>query len=176
MSKPQLKPSEIPYYATKIAPETTKFDIERLLKKHGIQDIRWTTLSGQTTLEFIWKIQIKGVEKQIVFQFKPAQIPAVRRSWSTRSSQYEKVIVNLEAQGFRLLFHYLENKLWAVKYNLETVEKEFLSHAVVSLPDGTQSTIGEQITQVYERVSHLPALEEQPMKKEKVIEAEFREA
>jgi hypothetical protein len=66
--------------------------------------------------------------------------------------------VNLEATSYRLLWHYLKNKLEAVRWGLESMEKEFLSHAVVSLPNGSTTTVGERIQDVLETVRS-PALE-----------------
>ena len=53
----------------------------------------------------------------------------------------------------------------AVQWGMETMEKEFLSHAVVSLPTGEVTTIGENIMAVFETVRS-PALTYQPERKE----------
>jgi hypothetical protein len=150
------KKIKIPYSNTTIPPERTKADIEKMLKEHGIQDIQWTTFEGQTTLRFLWKFTIKGVEKQVLFQFSPPIIPSTKRSWT--GMRYEKVHVNLEATSYRLLWHYLKNKLEAVRWGLQSLEKEFLSQAVMNLPGGGSTTVGERIQAVYEVVSS-PALE-----------------
>ena len=161
---------KIPYSNTTIPPERTKADIEKMLKEHGIEDIEWTTYKGKTALKFLWKLNVQGVDKEIMFKFVPPIIPSVKRSWT--GSRYEKIHVSLEATSYRLLWHYLKNKLLAVKWNLESMEKEFLSHAVVSLPNGQETTVGERIEEVYKQVSS-PALghTENP----KIVDAEIVE-
>jgi len=150
------KQVRIPYSTTTIPPERTKADIEKMLKEYGIQDIQWTTFEGQTSLRFLWKFTIRGVEKQVMFQFSPPAIPSTKRSWT--GMRYERVHVNLEATSYRLLWHYLKNKLEAVRWGLQSLEKEFLSQAVMSLPGGGSITVGERIQEVYAAVSS-PALE-----------------
>lgn len=162
---------KIPYSNTTIPPERTKADIEKMLKEHGIEDIQWTTYKGKTVLKFLWKIQIQGVDKEIMFQFSPPLIPSVKRSWT--GVRYERIHVNLEATSYRLLWHYLKNKLEAVRWGLESMEKEFLSHAVVSLPNGQETTVGERIEEVYRQVSS-PALGYQK-EESKIVEGEVVE-
>lgn len=161
----------IPYSRTTIPPERTKADIEKLLREHGIEDIQWTTYQGDTTLRFLWKLEVKGVYKEIMFQFTPPIIPATKRVWT--GVKTEKVQVQLVATAYRLLWHYLKNKLEAVRWGLESMEKEFLSHAIVALPNGKQVTVGERIQEVYEAVRS-PALTYQPQRDtEKIVEAEY---
>ena len=148
--------ARIPYSNTTIPPERTKADIEKMLKDYGIKDIQWTTLEGQTNLKFLWKFTITGVEKQVIFQFNPPTIPSTKRSWT--GMRYERVHVNLEATSYRLLWHYLKNKLEAVRWGLQTLEREFLSQAVMQLPNGQTTTVGDRIQEVYAVVS-APALE-----------------
>ena len=145
-----MKAQKIPYSNTTIPPERTKADIEKMLQEHGITDIEWTTYQGKTDLKFIWKVTVKGVQKEIMFRFSPPEIPATKRVWT--GSRTERVHVNLLATSYRLLWHYLKNKLEAVRWGLESMEKEFLSHAVQSLPDGTTTTVGERIDEVYAAV------------------------
>jgi hypothetical protein len=121
---------------------------------------RRTSFRGISTLKFLWKIVLGGTDREILFEFKPPYIPAKRRTWDREKGTYQTITVNLEAQSYRLLWHYLKNKLDAVQWGMETMEKEFLSHAVVSLPDGSTTTIGEKINQVYETVRQ-PALTQQ---------------
>lgn len=164
----KVKQVRIPYSNTTIPPERTKADIEKLLKEHGIQDIQWQTYQGETRLAFIWHLTVKGVEKEVMFEFKPPVIPTTKRTWT--GMRYEKVSVNLDATAYRLLWHYLKNKLEAVRWGLESMEKEFLSHAVVALPNGTKTTVGERIEEVLETVRS-PSLTYQPQK-DKIVDVE----
>jgi hypothetical protein len=148
---------KILYEHTTIAPERTKADIDKLLGEHGIQGIQWTTYQGQSILRFLWQLTVKGVKKEIMFEFKPPLIETQKRVWSQQDNRTIKATVQLEATSYRLLFWYLKNKLEAVKYGLQSMEKEFLSQAVVSLPNGSKTTVGENILDVLETM-RTPAL------------------
>lgn len=158
---------EIPYEHTTIAPERTKADITKLLEDYGIKDHGWMSYHGRTSLKFIWTLEVKGVQKEIMFMFSPPEIPTHKRVWT--GNRTERVSVNLTATAYRLLWHYLKNKLEAVRWGLESMEKEFLSHAVVSLPDGSVTTVGEKIEDVYEAVRS-PALEAPRKQNDKILD------
>lgn len=163
----------IPYEHTTIPPERTKADIETLLRSHGIEDIQWTSYHGETTLKFVWKLTIKGVTKEIGFQFTPPTIETKKRVWSQQDQRTIKATVQLQATAYRLLWHYLKNKLEAVRWGLISMEKEFLSQAIVSLPTGEVTTVGEHITEIYETVRS-PALTYKPERKDnaKIIDVD----
>jgi hypothetical protein len=152
---------KIPYANTGISKEKTKAEISEMLDKYGIQDIQWTTYHGETSLKFAWNLTVKGVERELIFQFIPAIISTKKRVWSNTDQRTVKADVQLENTSYRLLFNYLKNKLEAVRWGLESMEKEFLSHVVVSLPNGEQTTVGENITKIFETVSS-PALSYTP--------------
>ncbi len=147
----------IPYSDTTIPKERTKADIEKMLAEHGIQDVQWTTYHGETSLRFLWHVTVKGVAKEIMFQFTPPIITAKKRVYSATDQRNIKAIMQLENTSYRLLWHYLKNKLEAVRWGMESIEREFLSHAVVSLPTGEVTTVGEHIQEVFEQVKS-PAL------------------
>jgi len=136
---------KMPYESTKISPEETKGDIERLLKQFGIRDYQWTVYKGVTQLKFIYRIQIDGNEKEVAFLFKPPVMMAMKRTYNTKMNRYEKINVPLEAVSYRLLWHYLKTKLEAVTWGLESVEKEFMSHIIMLLPSGEETTMGEAL-------------------------------
>lgn len=168
-----MKSSKLPYYNTTISQEQTKAEMEKLLKDHGIKDIQWTTYKGQTELKFLHRIQIKGVEREIGFVFRPPIILIPRRQYDSKFNRYVKVNVPHDAMSYRLLWWYLKAKLEAVEYGLETVEKEFMSHILVSLPDGSQSTIGENFIGVIDSANALPAPSEtEPKEKTIIIDTE----
>lgn len=150
---------KIPYEHTTIPPERTKGEIEKLLKDHGISDIQWTTYKGDTILRFLWHLTIKGIEKEIMFEFKPPIIDT-KKMIQTKYGR-TKATVQLEATAYRLLYWYLKNKLEAVQFGLQSIEKEFLSQAVVALPNGKETTVGESIESVLETVRS-PALAYRP--------------
>lgn len=160
----------IPYSNTTISPERTKADIEKLLREHGIEDIQWTSFQGKTTLAFAWTFTVNGKEKGVLFEFSPPMIPTTKRTWT--GMRYERVTVNLEATAYRLLWHYLKNKLEAVRWGLESMEKEFLSHAVYQLENGQETTVGEHIEELMNTLKS-PALSFKKERDEtKIIDAE----
>ena len=161
--------SNLPYKNTKVSAEHSKADIEHLLKINGIKDIQWTTLEGRTELKFLWNVTVKGVEKKIAFGFSP---PTIERQ--TRKVGYGLVKITDENIAFRVLFHYLKSKLEAVKFGLETLEQEFMSHILMSLPDGSQTTVGQQLEEAIElgRIENTFALPHMKREEKKVIDLE----
>jgi hypothetical protein len=157
--------TKLPYANTQVSPEHSKADIEHLLKINGIQDIQWTTLNGQTELKFLWKVTVKGVERKIAFGFVP---PTIERQ--KRQSGYGMVRITDERIAFRILFYYLKSKLEAVKFGLETLEQEFMSHIIVSLPDGTRTSVGQQLEEAIE-IGHVESTFALPEIKKKVDES-----
>jgi len=141
------------YADTKVAPEKSRAEIEALLKQHGIKDIQWTTLQGQTSLKFLHRVTVKGVEKVIGFELQPPAITKRVRQWNTRLYRYEFIHVQNEPQAYRLLFWYLKNLLLAVEYGMTTVEKVLMQHIIVALPSGEQTTIGENLERALERTN-----------------------
>jgi len=155
---------KMPYYDTKIPVEKTRLEIEALLKQYRIEDISWTTLKGQSTLQFMLYINVKGVEKALVFEFRPPRIFIPRRQYNPKTNKYEKINFPHDAMSHRLLLWYLKSKLEAVEYGLEEAVKEFMSHIVVSLPkEAGTTTLGERIKQLLEegRLEQI-ALPEEP--------------
>ena len=169
----------IPYANTTIAPEQTKAEIEKLLKEHGIRDIQWTSYQGETTLKFLFKVQVRGVEREIMFAFKPPNIDMKKRTYNRSRYCYETVTMDNAPVSYRLLYWYLKTKLEAVQFGLESVEKEFMSHIMVALPDGKGITLGEKLTEVVE-MARLPNFTDKKAitaesEAEKVVEADFEQ-
>ena len=164
------------YSDTKVAPEKSKAEIEALLKQHGIKDIQWTTLEGTTTLKFLHRIIVKGIEKVIGFELQPPAIPKRVRQWNTKLYHYEFIHVQNEPQAYRLLFWYLKNLLLAVEYGMTSIEKVLMQHIIVALPSGEQTTVGENLERALEHTDlqgfvALPAAkpEEQPKRDQSKI-------
>jgi hypothetical protein len=139
----------IPYANTTIPAERTKADIETLLKEHGIKDIAWMTFKGESKLQFIYYLEIRGVEKQLIFEFRPPQILVTKRQFNPKLNRYEKMTFNNEPVAFRLLYWYLSSKLNAVKYGIVTIEREFITQISLALAEGT-ITLGERLMKALE--------------------------
>ena len=76
---------------------------------------------------------------------------ATRRTWDSVLGKYRKEDMANWAQSMRLLFHWIKAKLEAVSFGLNSVEKEFLSDIVTTLPNGTRMTIWDMISKQMEK-------------------------
>ena len=161
---------KLPYGNTTVSAERSKAEIEKLLKENEIQDIAWITVQGKTTLSFRYYVEVKGVQKGIVFQFSPPQIFVTKRTYNPKINRYEKLTFLNEPVSYRLLWWYLKAKLEAVKFGLESLEKEFMSQILLSLPQG-DTTMGEVVKKAIEtgRLEQI-ALPEQ-VEERKIVES-----
>lgn len=162
-----------PYLDTKIPPEKTKAEIELLLRQHRIEDIQWTSLSGEESLRFLYPVTLKGVKRTIGFELKPPDIRVPRRIWNTATEKYEKLNVRLTGAAWRLVYWYLKNKLDAIAYGLVTIEQELMAQIIIHLPDG-ETTLGQQMAKLPESLLQ-PALTSNEGPGRKAVEAEYSE-
>jgi hypothetical protein len=143
-----ITPKKAPYSTTESDPDKTMIEIEKLLRAYGIESFRWTKeyAKNRVALEFLVEVETKGVKKEIAILIEPPPIAQERRTWDVRQGRYVKVLAPNWAQSLRLTYWWIKSKLEAVAYGLATVEKEFLSQVMVSLPEGGGSkTVGELI-------------------------------
>jgi hypothetical protein len=173
-----IEPKKPPYGSTKVDPDKTKGQITKLLRDYGCEAIQWTEdfRINSIELKFIVETEIQGVKKQIAIHVIPPIIYQSRRRWNPKGF-YEKVNAPNFAQSMRLLYWWLKSKLEAVAYGLSSVEKEFLSQVMVSLPDGSSTTVGEtmskaiidnRLPEIAQEFKQLPKIPEDA----KVIEVE----
>lgn len=134
-----------PYADTDVHPDTTRIQIDKMLREYGVSGIRWETDFdlNKVSLEFGIETEIKGVRKRIGIKIEPPTFGANRKTWDPKQGKHIYVIAPNWAQSFRLLFYWLKTKLEAVAYGLNSVEKEFLSQVVMTLPSGVTTTLGE---------------------------------
>ena len=156
----------LPYAGTKVDPEDTKANINKLLKAHGIQDVQWTTLRGEESLRFIFRTEAKDVG----FEIRRPTILAKKRTWNVKRGKYEAVQVPMLAQAWRLVYWYLDLKLKAIEYGLASVEREFLNQMLVG-PRTVGDIIEERLSQDQELFKLEDKTEEEPRK---VIEAQYQ--
>lgn len=173
-----------PYENTKVDPDDTKMQIDKLLRAYGVSQIQWTTdyANSQVKLAFKVEAEINGVKKIIGLQLEPPTFATKRRTWSPTKG-YVIVFAPNWSQSMRLLYYWLKVKLESVAYGFSSIEKEFLSQVMVSLPSGEIKTVGELFTDP-ERFSKL-ALEDKPTEerptpkddyKAGAVDAEVRDA
>jgi hypothetical protein len=135
-----------PYSDTTSDPDKTIGDINKLLRKYGINDYQWTTLWEQGIIELKLMIEVPGSDgklKKIGIKVSPPIFMAKRRSWDPKKGRNVAQELPNYAQALRLLYHWLKIKIEAVAFGLKEVEEEFMSDLLVRTPDGRESTVGK---------------------------------
>lgn len=144
-----LKFNRPPYADTSVNADKTQQDITALLRKYGVSQINWQIDYDmeQVQLDFVIDYQKPGDQQvhRIAVRVKPPMFAAARRTWDERAGKHVKKELANWAQSMRLLYYWIKAKLEAVSFGLNSVEKEFLSDIVTTLPNGTQQTIWDMI-------------------------------
>lgn len=132
-----------PYAGTKVDPDRTRLEIEKLLRDYGVSSVQFRTdyRLNQVELQFTVEVERNGVKRGIGFKVNPPTFADKRRSWDPAKG-YVTVYAPNWSQSMRMLYYWLKSKLEAVAYGFSSVENEFLSQAVVQLRDGTITTYG----------------------------------
>ena len=152
-----LKLTKPPYADTKVDAEKTQQDITKLLRKYGVSQINWNVNYDLEQVQLDFVIEYIKQEDQsphrIAVRVNPPMFIATRRTWDPKSGQYRKQDMANWAQSMRLLYHWIKAKLEAVSFGLNSVEKEFLSDIITTLPDGSRMTIWDMISKQMETKS-----------------------
>jgi hypothetical protein len=169
-----------PYASTTSDPDKTIADINRLLRKYGINDYQWTTLWDQAVVELRVMIESTGSDgklRKIGIKVTPPIFKAKRRIWDAKKGHYVSQELPNYSQAMRLLFHWLKIKIESVAFGLKEVEEEFMSDLIVRSPDGRESTLGKAFKlQIANGVTALPFLPSKDESEDHVIDAEYKEA
>ena len=162
----------LPYDGTSIEAYRTKAEIDCMLHEFRMVDnetnmetakitaIRWTDVPpDMPMLEFMLQyVSPEGVKKGVAIRLQPPLFyKRVRRGGQIINEPQPN-------QSMRILYWYLKSKLEAILYGMNDATKEFLSEVLLSLPDGQQRTVGDQIIdQIREsKIPSLPAPREVP--------------
>ena len=145
-----------PYSNTTVPMEKTKAEIEILLKAYGVKGIQWTSIGNEEDLKFLMEVTVRGVRRELAFQVKPSQVQITKRVPGRGLVKTED-----RNQEYRLLYWWIKSKLEAVYWGLSTIEKEFLSQVIVSLPNGP-TTMGDVAQEAIAKgsVESLPFIQE----------------
>lgn len=150
-----LKMTKPPYADTEVDAEKTQQQITQLLRKYGVSQVNWNVNYDleQVQLDFIieYTKQDDQSSHKIAVRVRPPMFAATRRTWDSKLGKYKKEDMANWAQSMRLLFHWIKAKLEAVSFGLNSVEKEFLSDIVTTLPDGSRMTIWDMISKQMEK-------------------------
>lgn len=149
-----LKLTKPPYADTKVDAEKTQQEITQLLRKYGVSQVNWQINYDMEQVQLDFVIEYTKQEDQmmhrIAVRVKPPMFAATRRIWDPKMGRYRKQDLANWAQSMRLLLYWIKAKLEAVSFGLNSVEKEFLSDIVTTLPDGSRRTIWELISKEVE--------------------------
>ncbi len=149
-----LKLTKPPYSDTKVDAEKTQQEITQLLRKYGVSQVNWQINYDMEQVQLDFVIEYTKQEDQmmhrIAVRVKPPMFAATRRTWDPKMGRYRKQDLANWAQSMRLLLYWIKAKLEAVSFGLNSVEKEFLSDIVTTLPDGSRRTIWELISKEVE--------------------------
>ena len=145
-----LKLTKPPYADTEVDAEKTQQDITQLLRKYGVSQINWQIDYDMEQVQLDFVIEYMKQEDQtthrIAVRVKPPMFAAKRQTWDPKLGRYKKEEMANWAQSMRLLFYWIKAKLEAVSFGLNSVEKEFLSDIVTTLPDGSKMTVWDMIS------------------------------
>jgi hypothetical protein len=169
-----IKPKDPPYKSTKIDPDRTRVDIDKLLRKYGVKKIIWASdyESNDVQLAFEVEAEIQGIRKGFTVKVRPPLILKRVRVYNRKLMKSEHIQVPNWPQSMRILYWYLKSKIESVAFGLVSIEKEFLSQIMISLPEGN-STVGEALEPVMlrDKLSTIPALEHvKKVEKGKIID------
>ncbi len=146
-----LKLVKPPYSDTSANADKTQQDITQLLRKYGVSQISWHVdyELEQVQLDFVIEYQKPDDQSthRVAVRVKPPMFAAKRLTWNPKLGKHVKVEAANWAQSMRLLYHWIKAKLEAVSFGLNSVEKEFLSDIVTTLPDGSTMTVWDMISQ-----------------------------
>lgn len=123
-----------PYGDTTSDPDKTISDINKLLRKYGINNYQWTTLWEQGIVELKVMIESTGADgklRKIGIKVTPPIFKAKRRTWDTKKGRNVVQELPNYAQAMRLLYHWLKIKVEAVAFGLKEVELMLLAETWV---------------------------------------------
>lgn len=146
-----LKLTKPPYATTNVSADKTQQEITNLLRKYGVSQINWQIDYDmeQVVLDFI--IEYQKPEDQsihrIAVRVKPPMFATIRKTWDPKLGRYTKADMANWSQSMRLLYYWIKAKLEAVSFGLNSVEKEFLSDIITTMPDGSRLTVWDMISQ-----------------------------
>ena len=148
----------IPYADTDVPASRSRSDIDILLKKIGAIAIQWTdttaSIRGEEcpTLQFAVSRILDGVEQKFIIRLKAPMLRVPRGRGFNKS-----YLPNMNA-SMRLLYWYVKTKAEAMEYGLEDVVEAFMSHIMISLSDGTTSTMAQALKNKPQIASQMFAL------------------
>lgn len=148
----------LPYKATPVPKGKTHGEIIGLLELHGIVDYQWTKFQGTDILAFPVKFVYKDMERNFIVKLT---VPRLMYPMATRRGRGSPTTLTyLENESWRIFWWFLKSKLEAVEYGISDEFREFMPNITHSLPDGSETQLGDLILQNSENLSRLNQLED----------------
>jgi len=108
------------YKNTRVASHRSQEQVEKLLRLHGVEAFRWTSVPGKLGLEFQRPSEHGPVGYYIGLAYEEER---------------------LKAQYLRALHWYLKAKLEAVDFGLEAFDRAFMPNLII----GPDRTLGDEV-------------------------------
>lgn len=156
-----MKKTKYPYQGSEVPVENSQIEIDKLLKRYGVQGSNWKSIwtTGEVELQFPIEFDLEGVKKGFIVTLKPPKFYALHKSYDPKTGHYSMVNAPDYRAGMRCLFYYLKSMLEAEKYGLARMDELFMSKILVVLPEGVTGTLGDLFKQRILEGSIVPALE-----------------
>lgn len=140
-----ITPKHAPYEGTEVSAEKTIGQIQQLLLDYGADAVQLhREKNGRVIFRFALEVEIKGVRRRLGIEIEPPMLTR-KRTIKGRFSWETKTVIDPDPdRSMRCAYWYLKSKLEAVATGMATAEREFLAQVMVALPDGSESTVGNQ--------------------------------
>lgn len=106
-------------------------------------------INGEYNLRFAYPVNKDETDpnkmRMVAYLFRPPRIPKRIREYDKDKFGYVWKTINDEKTAFRVLNWYLKNKLIAIQTGLVSIEEEFMSHIVLKLQSGQETTLGDKL-------------------------------
>lgn len=125
------------YRTTTVHWSKSQTDIMKLLMKHGVQDVRFTTLQSrqEAFCEFNYPTQLEEKDVVIGVRIKVPLPPVGRLKDDERTKN----------QAHRALLYYLKSKFEALQFGLVEFIEEFLPHVTLMDKSGRSATVYQML-------------------------------
>lgn len=129
------------YRTTSVYWGKTQAEIMTMLGQVGIDQIRFTSMPDRFVLEFMAQIDNKSIPRavRIIIPLK------TKKEDNPEKRNRELNIIH------RILLNHLKAKFVAIGNGLTEFEQEFMSHLVITDPNGQSATMGEILLPQYQK-------------------------
>ena len=140
-----------PYQNTKVDPDKTRMDVDKLLRKYGVSAIQWTNDYDHNIVVVQFRMEKDG--KVYSIKKVPPSFTFPRVTYNSKTGKHEKVDLPNWAASMRFLYNSVKSRLEEVAYGGVTIEEAFLADIIIPLKDGTTTTMYQALknAEVFEK-------------------------